>query len=1160
MGALCVMVGVLGAVPGVLGNVMTNGEFTGSLEGWTMEGAVFNTGNQAVFSDSVATPTGVFQTVGVGEEFAGFEISFDALTGGLSPTVPASFLADSFYATVYLGAAVFGPTISAGVFEESVDLLSQDASGFFGVAAGATFGPSSKGVGWTRYTLRSATAGLFEGAGFLTVAFQFFDLNGVSSDSTAAVDNVVVTVLSAPLRWALASGGAWEVAGAEHWRLLSGGVGRAFTNGVPVVFDGGGGEIVIEAAGVVPGGVTVTVGGYVFAGGAIRGEGRLMKSGVGLLVLEGANAYEGGTVIEGDGTGESGLDCFCAGGVLEALFCGGQGSAGHPGSALWVMNAAASATGSGAVQIGARGMLGGVGRVTGAVTAVGSSAGKARVVPGGIAAPIGPEVLRLAGGLTVGAEAELVLRLGEQGFTGLAVTGDVQVQAGARVRVVLEGRYVPQAGAVFDLIAVTGGGIALADPAALILPVGIDWESEDFATQGVLRVRGQALALEILKQPEAQTVRPGEEATFAVVGMGTGPVMYQWQKDGAELPGEVRSSLSLSAVGAGDEGDYRCVVFNGVGSVTSDAVALHVRDFPKIVSVSADVMAELGDEVTFQVTVAGPGPFGFVWEKDEADLPGGPDADTVTITSVALADAGHYRVRVSNAFGSVTSAAMLLRFPAVGTVANAVPEVTHVGDLPAGRIGVAYSFSIPMRQDDADGQIQRQPSKFTCSGLPSGLKCNALTGEISGVPLVSRVLPYQVTMVASNKRGKSSIRSALWVAPMAPGMVGTFAGPVERDVAINAGLGGSLQVKVAASGAVSGVHVEGSKRRSFRSVVAVSPASVTRGSVAAEIKRGRNVTPHQLTCTIDAVSGRLMDGAVTDGLAAVSVAAWRNPWSKTNPATALGGYYTASIGWRAPSDLADDSLPQGFGFVAVTITPRTGGARLSGRLMDGSPLTGSTFAGPNGQMLIFRTLYASKVRGSLLGMMVATPKLLNADNTLEGCVGWNRPENLAKSNRLFRSGFSERFLDVVGARYTPPAKDVRILGLTDVNSRGLLSFARAGIESALPVQGDTPFALSNKNKAVFDKSTNLRLIAFSVVPKTGLFKGRLTLKASNPVLLPGREVVVTRRISYQGILIGKEAEGVGYALVPQLPQISGETPANTPILGAGVLLQPAPPF
>jgi autotransporter-associated beta strand protein len=1129
--------------------LLSNGDFSGSLTSWTADGTVFNTGDQAVFSDSVATPTALFQTVAVGAEFAGFEISFDVLNG-LSPTVTEGYVLDSFYASVYFNQSPAGPAL---------DLFSVDADGFFGIAEGATFGVSAKGANWTRYTLRASTSGLFEGEGFLTVAFEFFNLNGVGSDSTAAVDNVSLTVLSAPLRWLDQVGtGLWDLGASANWQLLSGGPDRVFMEGAPVVFDGDGGVVSVEAAGVLPGGVTVSAGGYTFAGGPIGGAAALTKSGAGLLVIESAHTYTGGTVVTGDGTGASGLDCFCTGGVLETLFCVPAGGASDAGSALWVMNATGSGTGSGAVQVGAGGMLGGVGSIAGAVTVEGGAGGRARLVPGGIGAPLGLEILRLEAGLTMGEESEVVFRLGQDGLTALEVAGGVQIDAGARVRVVLEGTFVPQPGALFRVIVLTNGGVTLTDPNSLALPAGIDWDSSDFAAQGILRVRGTASALQFTRHPVAQTVRPGESVSFSVAATGPGPLMYRWQKDGVEIPGENTSSLVLTGIEAGDEGDYEAVVFNGLASVVSEGAALQVRDVPKITAQSPGVVATAGDDVTFSVTVTGPGTLAFVWQKDGVDLPGGPDAESLTVSAVSLEDAGRYRVMVSNAFGSVTSAEMPLAFAAAGTVATDKPVIPVVGIMPAGQVGAPYSFFIPVQADDLNGQRQRQPTRFTASGLPAGLVCNPTTGEVSGVPRIAKVAPFKVTLVASNKKGKATVKTTLLVAPLPAGIAGTFTGPVGRHALINGGLGGSLVVKVAASGAVSGSHDEGGRRRPFRGAVVLNPASPQVVMVGVTVARGRGVTPHQLAFALDSRTGRLINGSLTDGPNSVPVAGWRNPWGKLNLAKAIEGYYTASMGWKEPGDVANDTLPQGLGFVSVTVNAKTGGARLSGRLMDGSAITGSTFAGPNGQVLVFRKLYAVKVRGSLLGMLVLTPKAANADNVLEGCVSWNRPENLATSNRLYRPGFTPHVMDILGGRYTAPAKDTRILGLTDTNNRAVLTLARAGLEAALPEQEDTSFVLSKANKATFVKEINKRLITFSVVAKTGLFKGSLTLKQNNPALLPDKETPVKRRITYQGLLIGREREGVGYALVPQLPAEATQTTRNTPILSAGVLLEPVP--
>lgn len=1144
-------------VPVGLSNVITNGEFTGSLASWTVEGTIFNTGNQAVFSDSVATPTGLFQSVEVGEEFAGFEISFDVLSG-LSPTVPLGSVLDSFFATLYLGRTAFGASLGSGVFDESVGLFDVDANGFFGVAAGATFGASPKGVGWTRYTLRSATAGLFEGAGFLTVGFQFFDLNGVAGDSTVAVDNVAVKVLSARLRWGLNGEGAWDTGATANWKLEAGETLRVFTAEAPVLFAAAGGRISIAPGGVTPGEMEVSRGGYVFEGGSIGGTGSLLKSGGGLLVLEAANTFTGGVVVEGDGVGLSGLECFCAGGVLEAEFCRQPGTA-PVGSALWVMNGEGSATGTGPVQVGAGGALGGLGTVAGAVTLAGNAERRARLVPGGLESPVTQESLRLGNGLTVGAEAELLFRLNARGHTLLEVTGGVELQAGARIRLVLEGIFVPSAGTVIPLLQVTGGIITLDPGAQLELPAGIDWDTSDFALLGVVRVRGVAETLTLVTPPADQTVRPNEPAFFNVAATGPGPILVRWLKDGVVLPGETGFNLTLLSVTAADEGDYQAEVFNGQDRLTTAPARLVVRDFPRIVAQSQGGMFEEGDEGSLSVTATGPGTLSYVWTKDGVALSLPAETTELEFSSLELADAGRYQVTVSNAFGSVTSGLMVIGFLGESSLVNAPPVVAHSGALPAGQVGMPYFFPVSFEEDSLDGQIRRQPTRVTVSGLPSGLAYAASEGGITGIPRVSRASAYAVTITASNGSGRTVLRASLTVAPLATGFIGSYAGLVKRDPVLNEGRGGALRFKVSASGALSGTHDEGGKRRPFRGALALTGEPAEAAVPAMTLLRGRNQPVHTLSLTLNTASGRVTGGSLSDGVFDTAVAGWRNPWSRARPASKLEGYYTASLNWQTETDRANAGLPQGFGYLTWRVTARTGGVRTSGRLADGSVVTGSTFCGPNGQVLVYRTLYAAAVRGAVHGMVVLTPQLLIQGNTLEGCVTWNRPANLARSNRIYRDGFQVRALDVAGGRYTPPDKNTRVLGLSSESDRAELVFAGAGIENALPLQAQTVFVLSEKNRATFDKASNPRGVTFSINARTGLFRGVVNLRDNNPLLLPGKTVPVPRRVTYLGVLIGKEAEGAGYALIPRMPAVAGETTRNTIIESAAVLLMPLNP-
>lgn len=185
-------------------NLITNGDFTGSVSSWTSAGTVFNTGDAAVFSDSVATPVSLFQSTAVPSGFTGFSLSFDYFNG-LSPTALDGFVPDTFFATLYLGATPFGTTLANGSYDEAVPLFDLDAGGAFNLPAGAILDASAKGAGWTRYTLHRATV---PEPGFITLAFEFFNLNGSNSDSAAAIDNVVLTqIVPEPSRCCLLMAG-----------------------------------------------------------------------------------------------------------------------------------------------------------------------------------------------------------------------------------------------------------------------------------------------------------------------------------------------------------------------------------------------------------------------------------------------------------------------------------------------------------------------------------------------------------------------------------------------------------------------------------------------------------------------------------------------------------------------------------------------------------------------------------------------------------------------------------------------------------------------------------------------------------------------------------------------------------------------------------------
>jgi hypothetical protein len=106
-------------------------------------------------------------------------------------------------------------------------------------------------------------------------------------------------------------------------------------------------------------------------------------------------------------------------------------------------------------------------------------------------------------------------------------------------------------------------------------------------TVGVARPQGSAYdagAYEyvappaITTQPSSHTVNVGASVTFTVAASGTGPLTYQWQKNGVTLGGATSVSLALTNVQTTSAGNYAVVVSNPGGSTTSSAAVLTVNN------------------------------------------------------------------------------------------------------------------------------------------------------------------------------------------------------------------------------------------------------------------------------------------------------------------------------------------------------------------------------------------------------------------------------------------------------------------------------------------------------------------------------------------------------------------------------------------------------
>jgi hypothetical protein len=319
--------------------------------------------------------------------------------------------------------------------------------------------------------------------------------------------------------------------------------------------------------------------------------------------------------------------------------------------------------------------------------------------------------------------------------------------------------------------------------------------------------------------------------------------------------------------------------------------------------------------------------------------------------------------------------------------------------------------------------------------------------------------------------------------------------------------------------------------------------------------------------TLDASTNLLTLGSVTDGVSTAEFDGWRSKWPKAvkgqpAPAAAVAGYYTVGLQFPGGGFILNPDIPQGTGYATFTANPNTARLSVAGRLADGTAFTSATFVGPTGQVLVFRTLYAANARGSVMGTMMIQEAIPNAENTLVGSLNWWRPATPAATARLYRDGFGPLTIDSVGGRYDPPTAGSIVMGIDPVKApfNARISFLEAKVEAAIPTPNSVQMVVGTTHRVIMDFD-NPRRTTLKIVPRTGLLSGRFVLSQDHPDLVNGgRPARITRTVNYLGAVIknGLVQEGLGYFLLPDLPDTAAEPANRTAILSGQMFFEKLP--
>jgi len=226
---------------------------------------------------------------------------------------------------------------------------------------------------------------------------------------------------------------------------------------------------------------------------------------------------------------------------------------------------------------------------------------------------------------------------------------------------------------------------------------------------GFQGARPEALTGPTVTGPTSQTVMLGQTATFTVTASGSGPLSYQWYKNGVAITGATSSTYTTLGTVAGDNGTvFTVVVSNPAGSVTSGPATLTVQSPAPLAKsiVPSNTTPPYNSAVmlipTFSGGTAVIGSMGVGSSDITAAAASGGSYPTPTLTSAKT-----YTLTVTDAKGNVVST-------------TCVVTPTSVTITPI----------TPANQTVAPGQVNF--SATASGGVTNGLTWKASAGTFSG--------------------------------------------------------------------------------------------------------------------------------------------------------------------------------------------------------------------------------------------------------------------------------------------------------------------------------------------------------------------------------------------------------------------------------------------
>jgi PKD repeat protein len=227
------------------------------------------------------------------------------------------------------------------------------------------------------------------------------------------------------------------------------------------------------------------------------------------------------------------------------------------------------------------------------------------------------------------------------------------------------------------------GSISLATAANLSINSADTSDADTYycvATNSCGSAQSQSIALVVNQAPSINSQSAsgalclGGSFSASVSANGSSPLSYQWYKSSGSIIGANTSLLLINSIDTSDADDYYCVVSNGCGTVQSTTKTLVVNQSPSFTSQSTSLSQCESTTAIFTVSAIGSNPLNYQWYTD-AGIITGANANTYSLPSISVSNAGNYYCVVSNNCGSINSSNKYL-------TVNISPVVTNqiIGD------------------------------------------------------------------------------------------------------------------------------------------------------------------------------------------------------------------------------------------------------------------------------------------------------------------------------------------------------------------------------------------------------------------------------------------------------------------------------------------------